>query len=602
MTTFAPGPRSLRPLARPGAAPPPLDHRLRLITVLAVFMLAAGVLGLRLIQLQILDRDRYVAWGQDQRIQSVPLRGERGHFFDRNGEALAMSLPQPFVAADPGLVGDVQAAAQELAPVLGRTVKDVTEALSSSSRFIYLKRPAEEAVAEAVAALELPFVIVSDEPRRFHPNGRTLAKGLLGKAGVDNEGLSGLELQFDELIGGTPGRLVVERAIDGRTIPDSVREAQPAIQGADMHLTIERALQFEVERALMEHVELTNAIGGVVVIADPSTGDVLAMASVVSTPEDGIVTTSDNRALTWIYEPASVMKAMTFASVLDRGIATPDTPSLVEDTIELYEDTFTDDHHYDPGLMTVAEILTRSSNTGTIGWADELGDDVLYDYLLQFGFGSPTGLGFPGEAAGILTPVSDWSGTSFATIAIGQGVAVTPMQMLGAYNVLANDGVYVAPRLVIGITDDDGDYESTPPSPTHRVVSARAAEDMTTMLTNVVREGTATAAAVRGYRVAAKTGTARKVQATGGYEDAEGNYHYTATVAGFFPADEPKFSMIVVLDEPDGSYAGATSAPLFGELAHWALRHFQVSPGTSVIFEGSENGIQGSEESASAPE
>jgi cell division protein FtsI (penicillin-binding protein 3) len=550
-----------------------------------VFVLASAALGLRLLDLQVFDRDRFVSWGRDQRLQTEPVVGERGRLLDRNGEALAVSLPQPFIAADPGMVTDPDAAAALLAPVIGRDVEDVRAALVEPGRFVYLRRPADEAQAEEVRSLDLPFLIVRDEPRRFHPSGGRMARGVLGVVGVDNQGLSGVELQFDDLLAGTPGQLVLERSIDGRTIPDSVREAQPAVEGADMHLTIERSLQFEVERALAQHVAETGSIGGVVVIADPATGDVLAMASVVDTEEAGIVTTSDNRAVTWIYEPASVMKAMTFAAVLDRGIAGPNTTRIVEDEIQIYDDTFSDESDYEPEPMTVAEILRVSSNTGTIGWADDLGDELLHDYMVDFGFGSLTGLGFPGEAAGILDHVSDWSGTSFATIAIGQGVAVTPLQMLAAYNVLANDGVYVTPRLVMGTTDPDGELEPAAAPATRRVIGARAATEMSALLTNVVDSGTAQAASVPGYRVAAKTGTARKVQEGGGYEDASGAYHYASTVAGYFPADEPRFSMIVVLDEPDAIYASRTAAPLFGQPAAWTLRHFQISPTTSVVVE-----------------
>ncbi len=587
--------------ARPASAER-FEHRRRLLGVVVLFVLVAGLLSLRLLQLQMFDRDRYVAWGRDQRLQTIPLEGQRGRLLDRNGEALAVSLPQPYVAADPGLVDDAAQAAATLAPLLGIDAAKLEFELLRPTRFVYLKRMADDKVADELRALQLPYLIVRDEPRRFHPDGEELARGVLGAVGVDNVGLSGLELQFDDLLRGTAGQLVVEQSIDGRTIPDGVREVEPAQQGKDVTLTIERALQFQAEQALADAVERTNARGGIVVICEPATGDILAMASVSASDEGGVATTPSSPALTQMYEPGSVMKAMTFAAVLDHGLGLPTTSRLVPDEYPIYEDVFSDDESHDPELMSMRDILMKSSNVGTILWADDLGDSVLHDYLVDFGFGHRTALDFPNEASGILDDVKDWSGTSFATIAIGQGIAVTPMQMLKAYNVIANNGIDVAPRLVAPGTIEPSGAETVVEVAARRVVSAEAASQVADMLVGVVDSGTATAAAVPGYRIAAKTGTARKVQDGGGYVDADGHYHYVATVAGFFPADAPRFSMIVVLDEPDGSYASRTSAPLFGELAAWTLRHFQVSPGTDLVFDRPEQqalGVTG--EAADAP-
>lgn len=564
----------------------PFDPRRRIVGIVVVFVLVASLLALQLLKLQVLDRERYVAWGEDQRLQTIPLEGHRGDIFDRNGEELAVSLPRPVIAADPLLVDDVLGAADALAPVLGRDVIELRTLLSSPGRFVYLERPADEDTASAVAALELPGVFITEEPRRFHPGGDHLARGVLGVVGVDNAGLSGLELLHEDELAGTPGRLEAERSIDGRTIPDGNREVVPATHGDAVHLTIDRALQFEVERALADQVTSTGSRGGVVIVTEPATGDVLAMASVTVDDDGQVVATSDNRAVTWIYEPASVMKAMTFAAVLDSGLATPTTARSVTDELQLYEEVFTDDEEYGTMSMTPTDILVRSSNTGTIGWAQDLGATALHDELADFGFGTVTGLGFPGESAGIFDDVDDWSGTTIATVAIGQGIAVTPMQMLAAYNVLANDGVYVEPRLISGFTDPDGVMHGAEAGDTRRVLSTDTATQVTEMLTRVVEGGTATRAAVPGYEIAAKTGTARKVQDSGGYQDAAGNFHYVATVAGFFPADDPEFSMIVILDEPSTSiFASAVSAPLFGELAAWAVRHFQVSPSTDLVLE-----------------
>jgi cell division protein FtsI (penicillin-binding protein 3) len=253
---------------------------------------------------------------------------------------------------------------------------------------------------------------------------------------------------------------------------------------------------------------------------------------------------------------------------------------VIPSKIDLWEETFTDETDYGTKWMSTSEILRRSSNTGPITWAGELEEPTFYQYLKDFGFGQSTGLGFPGESPGILDSVETWPGTHYATIALGQSIGVTPMQMLAAYNVIANDGVYLNPRLVKSIGG-----EPTYPTQERQVIEPEIADDMAEMLAGVVSGGTASRAQVPGYNIAAKTGTARKIQESGGYVDSAGYFHYIATVAGFFPAEDPQLSMIVVIDEPATDiYASQVAAPLFGELAAWSLRHYRVSPAGDVVF------------------
>lgn len=559
------------------------DPRRRIGVMVAVFALLIVGLVAQLLRIQVVERDRYVAWGEDQRLIHEPLPGVRGDIVDRNGEELAISMNAPMIYADPLLVSDPAAEAELLAPVLDLDVDEVTELLDTDSRFVYLARQTTEALASQVRDLDLDGVFVGEEPQRFHPAGEALARGVVGFVGYDNEAHSGLETQYDVALAGIPGELLSERGVNGRTIPEGERERRPAIDGADITLTLDRALQFEAEQTLARHVAATEAAGGVVIISEPATGEILAMASIGRNEDGEVGVTGDNRAVTWVYEPASVMKAVTFSAVLDQGLADPTSEKVVSDEIQIYEETFTDDEVYGERIMSATDILVRSSNNGTILWAEHLGDAVFHRYLESFGFGSTTGLDFPREEPGILRDAAEWSGTDFATIAIGQGIAVTPLQMLMAYNTIANEGLYVAPRLVSEIRMPDGTIE-TPAGSTRRVVDASAAADVTTMLSRVAQDGTARAALVPGYAIAAKTGTARKAQASGGYQDAEGNFHHVATVAGFFPADAPAYSMIVILDEPTTEiYASRVAAPLFGELAAWTLRHFQVSPTAEIV-------------------
>ena len=317
--------------------------------------------------------------------------------------------------------------------------------------------------------------------------------------------------------------------------------------------------------------------------------------------------TSHNPAVTLSYEPASVMKAMTFAGVINEGIADASTRKDIPDTVieewedfegEIRTEKWRDEFEYGIQEMGVQDILTHSSNTGTIVWGQELGKERLYSYLTNFGFGQTTDLGFPGESQGILHPLETWSAIDLNTISIGHGISVSPIQLVTAYSAIANDGVYVAPKLVTHVVDSDGikDYVSAIPS--RRVISASTSRQIATLLTSVVDNGTGEKAKVSGYKIAAKTGTSWKYfDPENSYElpdgqfnpylDKQGLRHYTSTVTGFYPALNPQFSMLVIIDDPapveEQFYASHVSAPLFGQLASWSLRHYQVSPVSELL-------------------
>ncbi|MEO7429341.1 MAG: penicillin-binding transpeptidase domain-containing protein, partial [Acidimicrobiales bacterium] len=306
---------------------------------------------------------------------------------------------------------------------------------------------------------------------------------------------------------------------------------------------------------------------------------ILALANLANDPETGVVgSVGNNMAATAVYEPGSVNKVITVAAVLEEGLVSPSTELLVPDRLQVSDHVFSDHDPHPTENYSVTRILTESSNIGTIKLAQMLGKDRLDSYLRRFGLGTKTALQFPNEASGILLRPDKYSGTSMGSIPIGQGIAVTAMQMLEAYNVLANDGVYVAPKLVLETVGADGASHPTAAPKTRRVVSESTAARMRDMLANVVAEGTGTRGGITGYTVAGKTGTARKPLATGGYQDASG-YHYIATFAGFVPAERPELSIIVVIDEPAGDiFGGTVAAPVFADLAQYGLRLFRIPP------------------------
>ena len=502
---------------RTGRGPHP---RRRLVGLLVFVLFLFSLLLVRVAELQTVSPERYVAFGEQQRVRSIDLPAARGSILDRNGEDLALSVNQTSVYANPQEVTDPVAAAAHLAPVLAMDQNELVEKLSDDSEFVYLVRQQPDELGEAVAELELEGVHLMDEPARFEPSG-DLARSVIGTVGVDNTGLSGVEQQYEDALTGTPGELTVERAPDGDTISSGDRHLTPAQQGDSLVLTLDRGMQFEAERVLAEQVDATGALGGIAIVSRVGTGEVLAMANVdAPQTDDGsrgpAVPSSNNRAVTAMFEPGSVHKVVTMAAALEEGVVEPATRFMVPDGLQVADHRFTDHEPHPLGNWSVNDILTQSSNVGTIMVAQELGAERLEEYMRRFGFGQTTALGFPNEAAGITLPLDEWSGTSIGSIPIGQGISVTALQMLSAFNVVANGGVYVPPRLVLAQVAEDGARQGVAAPEPHRVVSTSTARQLSTMMMSVVDTGTGTSAAIPGYHVAGKTGTARKPQDTGG--------------------------------------------------------------------------------------
>ena len=550
--------------------------RRRAVFVGLMLAVVAGMFGWRLASLQLLEPERFVAHGEAQRIKTLRLRAGRGAIVDRNGVDLALSVPGQSMIANPRRVEDPVRAARALAQVLGADPEVLERRLSSDKSFVYLGRQVDLEVAEATLALKISGVYSQEEWERIRPGGDS-ALSILGRTDIDSIGISGMELAYDGLLSGTDGERRVEMGMRGASIPGGEYWEEPAADGRTLALTLDRALQFEAERLLLEGVEAVGAKGGVLVAMRPATGEILATATVRRSSDGVVRISSEHRAATWTYEPGSIMKPLTVSAILDRAVAAPDTVREVPPRLEVHDATFSDSPFHETVDLTLADIIRRSSNVGTILWAQDLGAEALYEQLREFGLGSVTDLDFPGEARGILHPPGAWSGTSLPTIAIGQGVSTTPLQMLTAYSALANGGVRPAPTLVLGTRDDDGVFEPRRPGPSLSVLPAAVAAEVVGMMEQVVASGTGTRAQVPGYRVAGKTGTAWKVLPTGGY-GSKGNRSYVASFVGFLPAEAPRLAVIVVVDEPaGGTYSGGrVAAPVFAEFARFAVRQMRI--------------------------
>lgn len=538
--------------------------------VIAFLLLAA-----RVVQIQGVSADRYTAFGENQRVRAVTLPAERGAIFDRNGRDLALTVRQSTVVADPRLVEDPLAAAATLAPVLGVDAGLLQTRLTRDLGFVYLARTVPDEVAAKVKAMDLAGVSLIEEPERFLPAG-DMALPLLGKVGTDNNGLSGLETQYEGRLAGKPGKIVVERDPRGGDIPGGLRTFDPSARGDDLVLTVDRSLQYETERALAAEIVESNAKAGTAIVMQTRTGEVLALANLQAGVGGAPPRQADkNLAVTNVYEPGSVNKVITISAAIEEGIIKPTDVFDVPSTIKVADKVFGEHSPRPLVRWSITDIMANSSNVGSIMIGQRVGKDRIDSYLRDYGFGAKTGLGFPGESRGILLDPKKWSGTSIGTVPIGQGVAVTSMQMAAAYNAVANGGTWVAPKLVRATVDNDGRRRPTPAAETRRVVSVRTAQQVTAMLSEVVRVGTGTQAAVDGYTVAGKTGTARKpIEGARGYQAGA----YVATFAGFVPAERPEFTIIVVLDEPTPIYGGLVSAPVFAQIARYALRQYQVPP------------------------
>ena len=547
------------------------DLRGRLLLVCGGLALCSVALLARALDLQVIDREFYQRQADARFLREIPIATSRGMITDRNGEPLAISSPVESLWGNPKELLKAPQRLPELAAALGTPQDELLRRLSqrADKEFIYLKRRINPDEAQRILAMRVPGVASQREYRRFYPQGEAVAH-VLGFTNIDDRGQEGLELAFDEWLRGTPGAKRVIRDRHGRFVEsvDLVRAAQP---GRDLALSIDRRIQYLAHRELRNALVETGASSGSAVVLDVATGEVLAMVNlptfnpnaIGSAPRDA----HRNRALTDLLEPGSTMKPLTVAAGLEAGVIRND--SLFNTSpgwIANGRYRTTDTRNY--GVLDTTGIIRKSSNVASAMIAKRLSDEQFHAFLRRFGYGKQTGSGFPGEAAGLFpSPGSPgWSGTTKQTMSYGYGLNATPMQIAVAYAALGNGGILRQPSFVKGQHGES-----------RRVLDARIANDVLHMMQTVTEPGgTATQAAILGYHVAGKTGTSRKASA-GGY-----SRRYIAYFAGLVPVEQPRFSMVVAVNDPDpsrkGYYGGLVSAPVFRNVMEGALRLMDVSP------------------------
>ncbi|HET9268540.1 MAG TPA: penicillin-binding transpeptidase domain-containing protein, partial [Vicinamibacterales bacterium] len=500
----------------------------------------------------------------------------RAEIVDRNGRVLATSVDADTIYAVPTEVGDPAAAARALCKALGDCdAKDrqaLTDRMQNGKAFAYVRRQASPEQARRVADLGLDGIGFIKENRRFYPN-RSLAAHLLGYVGIDNLGLAGIESVYDSLIRGQKGKVLVQ--VDARK-QAFLRVERPPTTGATLELTIDQNIQHIVERELKAGVDWANAAGGSAVVMDPTTGEVLAMASYPTfnpnVYRDSKETERRNRPVQDLYEPGSTFKIITASAALEEHVVKPtDLVDVSTGTINFGSRVIRDDHHY--GVLTFQQVVEKSSNVGSIKVGLRLGSERFGDYVRRFGFGRMLSPDFRGENAGILWDWSTMTDSAFATTLIGYQVGVTPLQMVTAVSAVANGGELIQPRIVRAVVKD-GVRLPVPRKVLGRAISKDTAARLTPMLEGVVTDGTGKQAAVDDYTIAGKTGTAKKV-VNGSYK---GHSNYNVSFVGFAPSRKPKFTVIVVVDSPHGvpAYGGTVAAPIFQRITDQALRYYGV--------------------------
>ncbi len=558
--------------------------------LLIALILVAAVLFIRLFFLQVVFADEYSSMAENRRTTSEVVYAKRGTIYDRNGNILAMSVDATTIYANPTEITDPEATANEIAAITGEDPSTYIDALTKDTTFAYVIRKGDTSIAdslkeryyeindellaeqEATGAEELgdnPLtgIYYLDDTRRVYPYGQ-VAGQVIGYVGTDNNGLSGLELEYDDILSGTDGQRVVEYGRGGIPIPGGTKVDVAAEDGQDIMISIDIALQQYAEEQLVAYAEQSGAEGGEITIIDGATGEIYATASLplydlnnVSDAEEGA---SNLKTVSGIYEPGSIFKVVTAAILLDSGVVTADEYIDVPGELEVGDRTITDSTEHGTLSMNLADIIAQSSNIGMTLLEQRLSSEEFYNALVAFGFGEDTGVDYPGESNGILASFEDWTSVQEANISFGQGIAVTSMQMASFYATIANDGVYIQPHFLIGYpsSGETVEYESK------QIVSEETTELLTEMLCGVTTEGTGTLAAIDGYQVAGKTGTSQKITETGEYSHGA----YIIDFAGFLAYTDSELACVVAFDNP----ASSVAMPVFANVMSEAIDLYMI--------------------------
>ncbi len=563
-----------------------LQVRKRIASLFFVFVGVIILLAGRFFWLQVVRGEELAERALDNRMRDITVKAKRGILYDRNGRELAISVSTDSVYAVPAEIKASKKAretAQKLAEVLEMDEEKVYERITRQVSFVWVKRQVDFETSQKLRELDLDGIGLTEESRRFYPKGK-LACHILGISGIDNTGLDGLDLYYDDLIGGTDGRLLIEHDAWNREIPEATHRYVPPTDGSDLVLTIDETIQYILERELDKAVELRKPKAACGIVMDPKTGEILAMASRPNFDpnnyNDYPASNRRNFAVNDAYEPGSTMKITTAAAALEEDAVKASDRFFCPGSIKVANRSISCAGGTSHGSMNFNEVVEKSCNVGFITTGLKLGLDNYYRYLNAFGFGQKTGIDIPGEARGITVPKSRATQVDLATMSFGQANAVTPIQLVTAASAIANGGTLMKPHLLKQVLSPDGEVKSNvAPTKVRQVISKETADELCLILEGVVQNGSGRNAFIEGYRVAGKTGTAQKIAPGGGYMSNE----YVASFLGFAPANDPRLVCIIVIDAPQGYpyYGGWVAAPVFREVMADSLRYLEV-PRTEI--------------------
>ena len=574
-----------------------VQDRIRKIVAIAIVIFL--LFGLRLIEIQAIRASGYVKKAEVELSKSATLLAPRGTIYDINGVELARSISAMNIAVDQTVVNDPAAAAKVVAPILKMTPSQLQPDLTGERRYVLIAKDITpetwRQVNQAIKDYNTQILKTKDgigkriggfvPERSFirdYPSGK-LTSSLIGITNDQGSGASGIESSLNSLLAGTNGKYIYANG-RGNIIPGSEQVSVEAKSGTSVRLTIDRDVQWVAQNAINQAVASSRAESGTVIVMDPKTGAILAQAS-APTFDPNISSTITlnklrNPAVQEVYEPGSTGKVITVAAAMQEGLVTPQSIFTIPYKMKVADEYFHDHEKHPTQRLTTTGVLAVSSNTGSIQIGQKLGKDTLYNYLRKFGIGQSTNSKLPGESAGILHPVKEWSGTSLPTIAFGQGYSLTAMQATSVFATIANDGVRVSPSILAGVVDESGKYTPAKENESVRVLSSQTASNMRAMMESVVSSnGTAPAAAISGYRIAGKTGTANR------FNTACKCYSgYTASFIGFAPADQPKYVISVTIQDPKGMHwGGALAGPVFKKVMSFVLQSERVQPTTAPV-------------------
>lgn len=560
-----------------------LSIRNRLIAVFYGCALLFFLLIYRLVDIQAVEKDRFKYLALRQHIGEIEITGLRGNIYDSDGEILAKSIELPSIAADTRQINNTEFTASKLSGLLQINKSDLIKKFKRKTSFVWIKRKVTDLESNAVKALKLPgvFLIKESSGKRFYPKGK-LASHIIGYTGIDDQGLDGVESYYDDFLKGKKGLLQAEIDNLGRAIPGGKFKLNPAECGDNIYLTINEVIQHIAERELAKCVKEFNAKSGCIIVTNVNTGEILALADYPSYSPENFYNVPQsnlrNSAISDAYEPGSTFKVILAAAAIDSGKVAPSDSFYCGNSIKIGKWEI---HNANDGLAsntsreTLEDIIAYSFNVGTASVSLKIGKDTLYKYINFFGFGKPLGIDMPGEAGGIVPPLQDWSGINQATISFGQGVSVTPLQLIMAVSAIANGGVLYQPQIVKYIKNDSGEIvKDFSIKKIREVISFKSSMEVSRILKQVIEKGTGKRAQVSGYQIAGKTGTAQICE-EGKYIDGK----YISSFVGFAPFEDPKIAVLVKIDDPKGIYwGGYVAAPVFARVTQEVLWHLGVSP------------------------